>query len=47
MSKAKKWIIHKEETKMDNFLIFYAPILVVIVSIIVAFWISIKDEAIK
>jgi len=37
----------KEETKMDDFLIFYAPILVVIFSIIIAFWISLKDESVK
>ena len=37
----------KEDTKMDDFLIFYAPILVVILSVIIAFWISFKDESVK
>lgn len=32
---------------MDDFLIFYAPILVVIASIVIAFWISINDNAVK
>jgi hypothetical protein len=32
---------------MDDFFIFYAPILGVIFSIIIAFWISLKDESVK
>ncbi|WP_374102978.1 hypothetical protein [Bacillus sp. ISL-77] len=32
---------------MDDFLLFYAPFLVMIVSIVTAFWISLKDDAIK
>ncbi|WP_420849978.1 cytochrome bd oxidase small subunit CydS [Psychrobacillus vulpis] len=32
---------------MTNFLIFYAPFIVVILSIIVAFWIAPKDKAVS
>jgi hypothetical protein len=30
---------------VDDFLIFYAPFLVVIASLVVAFWIAPKDDA--
>ena len=30
---------------MNDFLIFYAPILFVIISILFAFWIALKDDA--
>jgi CydS-like protein len=32
---------------MDDFLLFYAPFLVMIASIAAAFWIAPKDDAIK
>ncbi|MFP5112651.1 cytochrome bd oxidase small subunit CydS [Bacillaceae bacterium C204] len=31
---------------LDNFLLFYAPFLVLIVSIAVAFWAALKDDSI-
>jgi hypothetical protein len=31
---------------MDDFLLFYAPFLVLIASIAVAFWIALKDDVI-
>ncbi|WP_390628766.1 cytochrome bd oxidase small subunit CydS [Bacillus litorisediminis] len=31
---------------MDGFLVFYAPILFVILSIIIAFWVAQKDESV-
>ncbi|RPF52241.1 cytochrome bd oxidase small subunit CydS [Aquisalibacillus elongatus] len=32
---------------MDHFLITYAPFIVVIVSIFLAFWSGLKDDAVK
>ena len=32
---------------MDDFLLFYAPFLVLIVSIVVAFWIAPKDDSVE
>ncbi|WP_420490252.1 cytochrome bd oxidase small subunit CydS [Neobacillus drentensis] len=32
---------------LDNFLMFYAPFLVLIASILGAFWIAPKDDAVK
>ncbi|MGX6445279.1 cytochrome bd oxidase small subunit CydS [Neobacillus sp. K501] len=32
---------------MDEFFIFYAPLLFVFLSIVAAFWIAVKDDAIK
>jgi hypothetical protein len=32
---------------MHEFMIFYAPVLMVIASILAAFWIAAKDEIIK
>ncbi|MFL6554840.1 MAG: cytochrome bd oxidase small subunit CydS [Bacillus sp. (in: firmicutes)] len=32
---------------MDDFLLFYAPFLVMIVSIAVAFWIAPKDDSLE
>ncbi|WP_413785535.1 cytochrome bd oxidase small subunit CydS [Cytobacillus sp. IB215665] len=32
---------------MNNFIIFYAPILIVIASLIFAFWLAPKDDVIK
>ncbi|WP_429998706.1 cytochrome bd oxidase small subunit CydS [Metabacillus fastidiosus] len=32
---------------MNNFLIFYAPFLVLILSLITAFWIGTKDSIVK
>ncbi|WP_373408512.1 MULTISPECIES: cytochrome bd oxidase small subunit CydS [Bacillaceae] len=31
---------------MDDFLLFYAPFLVMIVTIVVAFWIAPKDDSV-
>ncbi|WP_396897499.1 cytochrome bd oxidase small subunit CydS [Niallia endozanthoxylica] len=31
---------------MDEFLIFYAPIMVVVASIIISFWSAVKDESV-
>ena len=32
---------------MDEFLIFYAPVLMVLFSILAAFWISFKDDEVQ
>ncbi len=32
---------------MDHFLITYAPFIVVIISIVLAFWSGLKDDAVK
>lgn len=42
-----KRITHKEEQTMTEFLMFYAPFIVLIGSIIVAFWAASKDGAVK
>jgi hypothetical protein len=35
------------EISVHEFLIFYAPVMMVMVSILAAFWIAPKDESIK
>jgi hypothetical protein len=47
MFKVKKITMPEEGVTLHDFMIFYAPVLMVFASIGTAFWIASKDEVIK